>query len=183
MERKEGHSILSIFQVFDAKASENIERLYNKYYKLLCSVISKNIHNQEDIEDCVQESFLYFMKNYKKFYLSSEKETKNFLATIANGFSINKYKENIKRENNNCDAIEDLDTLLFDKGVKEASLSELKIIIDQLSEKDKNFFYLTYIYGLKSEEIAKMFQIKPSYVRKRLQICREYLRKELLKNQ
>lgn len=161
-----------------------IERLYMKHERLLKSVISKHLTNQEDIEDCLQDTFVYFLQNKRKVKYSTPKETKNYLATIANGLAINKYKKNCKEvlvdeyemyEENEFAMCNDT---VFNK----VSVSELFMLIEKLDERDKNYIYLTYIYGYTSSEIAELYEVKSSFVRKRLERAKTYLRGELSKN-
>ena len=48
-----------------------------------------------------------------------------------------------------------------------------------LDEESKIYFYLKYIYKYKSSEIAQIYKVKDSYVRKKLQYAKEKLRKHL----
>ena len=75
--------------------SDDTTVLYKKYHKLLISIISKKLSSQEDIEDCLQDTFVYFLQNQNKINNSNNKEVKNYLATIANGFAIKRYKNRI----------------------------------------------------------------------------------------
>lgn len=54
---------------------------------------------------------------------------------------------------------------------------------DVLDEESKVFFYLKYIYNYKSREIAEIYNVKDSYVRKKLQYAREKLKKNLRKGE
>lgn len=151
------------------------EYLYEKYSKLLISIISKRIHNQEDIEDCLQDTFVSFLMNKDKIKYSTPKQVRNYLATIANGMAINKFKKS-----NNEMLMDDCNEVVecsFDFNA--ISVRELSMLIDGLDEEDKNYIYLTYIYGYTSIEIAEMYQIKSSYVRKHIQRAKEQLRREL----
>ena len=57
---------------------------------------------------------------------------------------------------------------------------ELMSVFDNtLNDEDKIFFYLKYIYGFTSLEIAQLYNVKDTYVRKRLQYCKEKLKKAL----
>lgn len=161
-----------------------IERLYMKHERLLKSVISKHLTNQEDIEDCLQDTFVYFLRNKHKVKHSTPKETKNYLATIANGLAINKYKKNCKEVL--VDEYEMYEENKFamcnDAVFNKVSVSELFMLIEKLDERDKNYIYLTYIYGYTSSEIAELYEVKSSFVRKRLERAKTYLRGELSKN-
>ena len=48
-----------------------------------------------------------------------------------------------------------------------------------LDEESRIYFYLKYIYGYKSSEIAEIYKVKDSYIRKKLQYAKEKLRKHL----
>lgn len=155
--------------------TDDFEYLYKKYSRLLKCIVSKVIFNKDDIEDCLQETFLYVIDHKEKLNNIQEDKIKNYLATICHGFAVNKYRKNQK------EIVYDFDSETNEIiPIKENSdINELSLIIDNLSDKDRNFFYLTYIYGYTSEEIASLYGIKSSYVRKRLQISRDYLRREL----
>lgn len=161
-----------------------IERLYMKHERLLKSVISKHLTNQEDIEDCLQDTFVYFLQNKHKVKYSTSKETKNYLATIANGLAINKYKKNCKEVLvDEYEMYEENEFAMCNDAVfNKVSVSELFMLIEKLDERDKNYIYLTYIYGYTSSEIAELYEVKSSFVRKRLERAKSYLRGELSKN-
>lgn len=161
-------------------SSNKVEWLYKKYERLLISIISKHLDNQEDIEDCLQDVFVYFLQHKEKIKHSTHNQVKNYLATIANGMAINKYKRNMREiVVDDCENINDFNEYSSNDIFNSISTSELASIIDKLNEKDKNFIYLTYIYGYNSEEISQMYGIKSSYVRKHLQRAKEFLRGEL----
>lgn len=161
-----------------------IERLYTKHERLLKSVISKHLTNQEDIEDCLQDTFVYFLQNKHKVKHSTPKETKNYLATIANGLAINKYKKNCKEVLvDEYEMYEENEFAMCNDAVfNKVSVNELFMLIEKLDERDKNYIYLTYIYGYTSSEIAELYEVKSSFVRKRLERAKTYLRGELSKN-
>lgn len=164
--------------------SIQIERLYMKHERLLKSVISKHLTNQEDIEDCLQDTFVYFLQNKHKIKHSTPKEIKNYLATIANGLAINKYKKSCKEVLvDEYEMYEGNELAMYSDAVfNKASTNELFMLIEELDERDKNYIYLTYIYGYTSAEIAELYEVKSSFVRKRLERARTYLREELSKN-
>ena len=161
-----------------------IERLYTKYERLLKSVISKHLTNQEDVEDCLQDTFVYFLQNKHKVKYSTPKKTKNYLATIANGLAINKYKKNCKEVLvDEYEMYEENEFAMCNDAVfNKVSVNEPFMLIEKLDERDKNYIYLTYIYGYTSSEIAELYEVKSSFVRKRLERAKTYLRGELSKN-
>ena len=57
---------------------------------------------------------------------------------------------------------------------------ELLYVFDNvLDEESKVFLYLKYIYGYKSSEIAEIYKVKDSYIRKKIQYAKEKLKKNL----
>ena len=60
-----------------------------------------------------------------------------------------------------------------------AKIELLAIIDDVLDEENRVFFHLKYLYNYKSKEIAEIYNVKDSYVRKRLEYARNKLRKIL----
>lgn len=152
-------------------------RLYNTYNDLLYWIADKKTKSVEDAEECVQETFLYVAKNFDKIDDIDSNRTKCYLATIVTGFAIDIYNKSKKElfvstdDENNSIEIE-----YFENYEK----TELTLVIDNvLDEESRVFFYLKYVYGYKSKEIADMYNVKDTYVRKKLQYAREKLRNEL----
>ena len=56
---------------------------------------------------------------------------------------------------------------------------ELKLAIDTLNDESQNLLHLTYIYGYKSHELADMFGLSDSNVRKKLQFAKHKLKLQL----
>lgn len=156
---------------------DNFLRLYNTYNDLLYWIADKKTKSVEDAEECVQETFLYVAKNFDKIDDVDSNRTKCYLATIVTGFAIDIYNKSKKElfvstdDENNSIEIE-----YFENYEK----TELTLAIDNvLDEESRVFFYLKYVYGYKSKEIADMYNVKDTYVRKKLQYAREKLRNEL----
>lgn len=169
-----------LVNILNPQQEDKFTSLYKKNFKLLYSIAKKHLSSKEDIEDCIQETFAYVVNNFHKIEHSSAKESRNYLATLVNGFAINKYKKESKYS-----AVSDIEVEHISQTTSTSFLlnnyseKEISHVIDMLNETDKTYFYLTYIYGYSSKEIASMFNVKDSYVRKRLQLSKQFLRKEL----
>ena len=58
--------------------------------------------------------------------------------------------------------------------------TELAALIGRtLDEESKTFLYLQYVYGYKGREIAEMYGVTDTYVRKKIQYAKEKLKKAL----
>lgn len=151
-------------------------RLYNRYLRLMTSVAKRKVPTAQDVEDVLQDTFFYIAKNFDKIGDVDSPQTKQYVCILTEGFAINKYKKETKyipveTEFDGTDIINETDNF---------ELQDLKAAVDSLSDEYKNLIYLTYNYGYKSDEIAKMFNMSASSVRKKLQFARAEI-KEYLK--
>lgn len=156
--------------------------LYNLYKDLLYWIALKKVNNIEDAEECVQETFFYVAKHFEKIGQVDSKSTKCYLSTIVTGYAIDKFKASKKFDTVFNDHIQanygnDSDDLKYFESFDKIEL--LTVFDKVLDEESKIYFYLKYIYDYKSSEIADLYKVKDSYVRKKLQYAREKLRKHL----
>lgn len=163
---------LSVIETQNDK--EKFIELYDTYKDLLYWLAFNRTNSEQDAEECVQETFFYVAKHFEKIGDVHSRATKCYLSTIVTGFAIDVYNKSKKFstlsiEDNSIYSIEDFNA--FDK------LELLSAFDKFLDEESKVFLYLKYIYGYKSAEIAEMYRVKDSYVRKRLQYAKEKLRK------
>lgn len=156
---------------------EKFTQLYNTYKDLLYWIALKKTNNIEDAEECVQETFLYVAKNFNKIGEVDSKKTKCYLSTIVTGFAIDIYNKSQRASSasyDNCGKI------IHSQYFESYEATELLVVFDEiLDEESKVFFYLKYIYKYKSKEIAEIYRVKDSYVRKKLQYAKEKLKKAL----
>lgn len=149
--------------------------LYNKYMRLIYSVVTRRIDGREDVEDCLQDIFLYLIKHIDALESVESDSTKNYVATVANGFAITYYHRasRYSSQNISLDVCPEIAEMPNENG------GELSDIIKRLPELDRVFVYLSYIYGYTSKEVGAMYGLKSSYIRKRLQIAKKNMREEL----
>lgn len=154
---------------------ENFKKLYRQYKNLLFWIARSKTNSDEDAEDCVQETFAYVAKHFDKIDCIESNRTKCYLATIVEGFAIDIYNKVQKESDINFSS-----SLSTDNNFGEYNKIELLSVFEKtLNEEDKVYFYLKYIYGYSSSEIAEIYDIKDTYIRKRLQYSKEKMRKAL----
>lgn len=156
---------------------ERFRLLYNKYKGLMAHIVLQRLDSQEDIEDVLQESFFYIAKNFNKIGDINSSQTKCFIAVITEGYAISKYRKD--KNNLNIVSLDDAETNSMADDFDNYSSSELKMIIDSLSDEYKNLLYLKYVFGYKSREIADIYGITDSSVRKKLQFAKAEIRNKL----
>lgn len=175
--------MISFLNLLDTQAEKNrFKELYDKYKDLLYWIALKKVHNTEDAEDCVQETFFYVAKNFDKIDDVYSKRTKAYLSTIVTGFAIDIYNKSnkidvISSDDENETFGNEASQLKYFENFDRIYLAT--VIKNVLDEESRVFLYLKYIYGYKSREIAEIYNIKDSYVRKKLQYAKTKLKKHL----
>lgn len=155
---------------------EKFTELYNTYKDLLYWIALRKTNSIEDSEECVQETFFYVAKHFEKIGDVKSKRTKGYLSAIVTGFAIDIYNESKKVNVVSLDGEQTVDIEYYEDFEKTELLTAFDNVLD---EESKIYFYLKYIYKYKSSEIAQIYKVKDSYVRKRLQYAKEKLRKYL----
>ncbi|MCQ2735077.1 MAG: sigma-70 family RNA polymerase sigma factor [Alphaproteobacteria bacterium] len=155
-----------------AEQKTRFEQFYRKYERLVLWRAGSRLHNASDAEDCAQEVFIYFAKNFAKIEEIGSTRTKNFVLTVTDGYAINFYKKRTKERETAVKTIEE-DCFC------EYAAGEISGFIQMLDEDDRNLLYLHHGYGLTTKEIADMYKITDGAVRKRLYTARKKLKKLL----
>lgn len=163
--------------LLDTRAEkEKFEDLYNEYKNLLYWIALKRTNNIEDAEECVQETFFYVAKHFDKIDDIKSKRTKGYLSTIVTGFATDVYNEAQKHKAESLDDEGSDDVEYFESFDKLELLSLFDKVLD---EQSKVFLYLKYVYKYKSSEIAEIYCVNDTFVRKKIQYAKEKLRKNL----
>lgn len=153
---------------------EKFTELYDTYKDLMYWIALNRTKNIEDAEECVQETFFYVAKHFEKIGEVASKRTKCYLSTIVTGFAIDIYKDSQKIDIilTNDDDLKDIE--YFENFEKIELLAAFDKLLD---EESKIFLYFKYIYGYKSSEIAEIYKVKDSYIRKKIQYAKKKIRK------
>lgn len=170
--------MISVFlSLIDSESDkEKFTELYNTYKDLLYWIALRKTNSVEDSEECVQETFFYIAKHFEKISDVKSKRTKSYLSAIVTGFAIDICNNSKKVNTVSLDDEDSADIQYYENFEKTELLTAFDNILD---EESKIYFYLKYIYKYKSSEIAEIYKVKDSYVRKRLQYAKEKLRKYL----
>lgn len=152
---------------------EKFNLLYEKYKNLLYYIAVCRTHSNEAAEDCVQETFFHIAKHFDKIDKVESDKTKGYLATVVTGFAIDYYnKENKLNQISTDESTTDLSYF------ESYDTIEIFSAIDKvLSEEEKNYLYLKYVYGYKSSEIAEMYSLSDTLARKKIERAKAKLKK------
>lgn len=166
--------MIAFLNLLDTQAEkEEFIKLYDKYKNLLYWIAFQKTNNIETAEECVQETFFYVSKHFDRIDDVESKRTKCYLSVIVNGFAVDVYNKSLKSDVASKD-FENTSSEYYDN----LSTIELQSVFDKvLDDESKIFLYLKYIYHYKSKEIADMYGVKDTYVRKKIQSAKNKLKK------
>lgn len=148
--------------------SEIYERNIKKFY----SIAFSKLHNKQDAEDAIQESFLAIANNPAAFFnISSNEKRVSYINVIIRNTSYKIWNKKHRIEENQIE----LDDTVFDESISteekvlsDYSCDEILKFIDTLSESTKAAIYLRMHLGLKNADIAKILGISEEAAKKRV---------------
>lgn len=161
----------------------NYQKLYMQYAPMLLRFAEKFI-SPFFSEDIVHDVFLKIWD--KQVFLLSEAEVKNILfAAVRNACIDHLRRAGLEQEFADKRMIQlKLDELVFYEGAEELFMRKnlmeyVMAKINNLPEKRREIFRLSYLEGLKAAEVAERLNISPRTVENQLYRTLLFLRKEL----
>lgn len=158
------------------------EEMYIKYKQRLYKLSYSILHNKEDAEDAVHQSFLTIANNFEKIKTMSCHEMESYMVIIIRNNSIdtyNKNKKNIERR-----AVLDEERLSINIDFfEDINYENLVRTISGLSQIYKDVLLLHYVNDFSVKEISRMLDISIDNVRKRLERAKRLLKSELEKGE
>ena len=169
-------------EIEGAEDREKFRRIYVKYHRLIYHVAYQILHNNEDAEDAVQETFMRVVENFSKISEPICPKTKNFLVIICKNVSLS-----MLRERNRASTAELPDNLPDERtGADPQETSSEKDLVRRvvgailaLPDRYRDCMYMELIQEMSYREIASALGQKPETVRKRLQRGKKLLREKL----
>lgn len=136
----------------------------------MVSVAYSILHNNEDAEDAVHETFIRIAKNMKAIDDPRSKKTSAYVITAAKNNAINLFNKN-KRA---CEHIftGDIGNLTDERFYEKMSLTEsykeIVNAVELLNETYRDVMYYHFVYDMKIKDIADLLGEKPSAVQQKL---------------
>lgn len=163
-ETKSNKDLLMLLKKGDVIAFDNIYAIYSKR---LYGFVLRYVKQKEDAEGIVQEVFIKIWETRNKIDIYSSFDS--FIFTIAYNTTINllrkrisehKYHDRLKSVQQITEADEIIDEIYF----KEIN-TQLQLLLDKLTPRQKEIFQLSRDKGLTHEEIAKKLDISVNTVK------------------
>lgn len=160
-----------------------IEKLYEKYNRLMYAVAYNIMRHVHDAEDVVLESWEKIIRHLDKINEIDSQDTKNFIVIIVERTAIDLYRKNKKRKNVLLHLSEFEESPFF--AVKEDMFESIELyeVMRNMPKTYSDVLILYYINCLSTKEIADLLKIKVGTVEKRLSRGRKMLRKELMEHE
>jgi len=178
-----------IVALYCNREEQAIEKTAEKYGKYCFSIADNILHNAEDSEECVNDTW---MKAWTTIPPTIPTYLRVFLGKITRNLSFDKYRasHSAKRGGGEVPLIlDELEEVLMGNGSVEVEYERKELVesintfLYSLSEKDSNIFVRRYFFAETTEEIAKRYDLKESNVRVILSRIRKKLQTHLIEEE
>ena len=155
-----------ILQILQLNREKGAKLLMEKYSPLIRSTCARKLHNQEDINECVNDVFAEFCMNIER-YDGDRSNLKNYLCTIAERRAVDKFRKNCRNEKMEQEVLRKYKEDEISKEHLAKRKEQLEDAMEQLPELDKQILEMHYYEGRSYGEIAEELDMKYENVRKR----------------
>lgn len=157
-----------------------LAEFYEQYKNHFFNIAYSKLHNVEESEDAVQETFLRVVDNPGKFFEMPKSEKIRFVEGIVRHVSIDKFNKNIKKdeiyiEDVGNDAISS-DISPEEKYITDFSVDELVRFTLTLPEKQRQVLFMYVHEKLSYSEISGLLDISEDLARKRVSNARKAIK-------
>lgn len=156
-----------------------LAEFYEIYKNRFYSIAYEHLHNAQDSEDAIQESFLRIAKKPDKFFALSEDDRIYHVCAIVRNVSVDMFKkktESKKEEISDDYVYQSGSEALEDSLLEKISHDELLAFINDLPELQRNVLILTCLSGLSILETAETLKVSKTVVNQRLYLARKAIR-------
>ena len=177
--------ILAAFdRIDDEEQKSKLEKFYTKNQKLFYSIAFFKLHNKQDSEDAVQETFLKIVQNPDNFFGIEDSDKLRYVEAIIRNIAAKMWNKKNHSALKETDLDIELDDFADDKVlpldtkiISKLSLNDAIDFIDSLSEETKITLYLKARFNMKYSQIAAELNCSESAVKKRISRAEEAIRK------
>lgn len=170
--------IFAALAVLESQEQRNeLAKFYEENKNRLFAIAYEHLHNKEDAEDAIQETFLRIANKPYLFFSKNQKDRVLYTIVIVRNISVDIYH---KKQKHKCedltDDIVDKCIPVIERAVGERSKEELMAFIRSLSEALRQALFLKIHYQMTTSEIAKSLDISETAARKRISDAEKRIR-------
>lgn len=158
---------------------DELSDFYEKFKHRFYAIAFERLHNAQDSEDAIQETFLRIADKPSKFFALSNDERVYLVSAIVRNVSIDMFNKKAKHP---IEYISENEVFLSDPELLENSLlekvshNELLDFINNLPELQRNVLVLTCLSELSISETAETLKISKAAVNQRLYLARKSIK-------
>ena len=170
--------LITLLKKGDMKA---FDAIYEKYCQRLYGFVFRYVKQEQDAEEIVQEVFIKIWESRKKIDTYSSFDSFIFTITYNTTISLLRKKVNEKKYLDHLryrQQIDNAEEIISDIRYKELN-SNLQLIVDKLTPRQKEIFSLSREMGLTHAEIAKKLDISPNTVKNHLVSILSFLKSNI----
>lgn len=159
------------------------DRIYAIYSKRLYGFVIRYVKQKEDAEGIVQEVFIKIWETRNKIDIYSSFDS--FIFTVAYNTTISLLRKRINEHKylerlSSVQQIIEKDQIIDEIHFKEIN-NQLKVLIDQLTPRQKEIFHLSREEGMTHEEIAKKLNISVNTVKNHMTTTLAFIKSHINK--
>ena len=156
----------ALAMIKDDSDRELVQRIYDRYERMMYSMAFSVLHDRADAEDAVQTAFVRIIDNLQKILEKGCHNHKAYFVIIAKHVALNMLK---KRNGHPEEDIDEHYDLSGDVSVEREALSrlgeeEIARAVASLSETDRDIMYLNLYEGMQAKDIAALVGMSPNTV-------------------
>ena len=170
-----GQDLVTQFTQGDTRAFSS---LYDMYYARIFHFAKRLVDNRQEAQDITAETFVKLWKLRANF--ASHENIRAFLYVTTRNACYDYLKYNAKESSQPVELLEqvapDTDSLTLHDEIRADVLDHIYMEIENLPAQCKTIFTLSYLQGLKNNEIADLLQITDKTVRNQKVLAKKLLR-------
>lgn len=175
------HDDIILYLKLQQKDKEALERLYDKYEKLLYSFSYRMVQDSHLAEEVVQEVFIKLWKG-NGVYDDSKGKFSSWLLTMTRNTAIDiirKTKKELSSEIEERDSLQSQDQSIEDQVEWKEEGSRLRKAVDLLKQEQKRMIDLFYFKGLTQQRISEECNLPLGTVKGRIRLALKHLKSQL----
>ena len=172
--------ISAALAILDTDEQRNeMSEFYESNKNILFAIAFEHLHNTQDAEDAIQETFFRIANKPDRFYSLPSDRRVYYVCAIVKNISIDMYNKKTKHpveEISENIVYQSNPELLENSLLEKVSHNELLDFINNLPELQRNVLILTCLSGLSISETAETLKVSKTVVNQRLYLARKSIK-------
>lgn len=159
--------------------SEEFRKIYDKYFSCVYNSVYAMVHNIDNTEDIVSETFLRAWNSFESYNPQLAKP-QTWLCNIARNLMYDRWRSESKKETVDIDSIEEPAAPEVTYDFENVENIQVEYLLSKLSEEERSLLSMRFYMNMKNPEIAEELSITTKAVSERyrrlLDKCKKILK-------